>query len=67
MINATLLKSVMVLHGDGQKALAEKLGICQPSLSNKLKGATPWMDSEIKAVSDVYNLTPQQIYDIFLN
>ena len=59
-------KSVMVLHGDTQGRLAEALEITQETLSRKLNEQGEFSQSEIKAIKNRYNLTPDEVDAIFL-
>jgi len=55
----------MVLNGDTQKQLAKKTGITSATMSRKFNKLREWDATEIKAIANVYNLTPEQIYEIF--
>ena len=59
-------KSVMVLHGDTQGRLAEVLEMAQETLSRKLNEQGEFNQSEIKAIKNRYNLTPEEVDAIFL-
>lgn len=66
-MNARLLKSKMVLHGDTNVTLAEALGITPQRLSAKLnewEGAE-FTQSEIIIIKDRYHLTPEEVDAIF--
>lgn len=62
-------RSIMVLHGDNQKKLASYLGISQQSFSAKIneKGSAEFSKSEMTLIKEKYNLTAEQINDIFFN
>ena len=65
-MNATKLKCFMVLHGDTGKDLAECLGITEQSFGNKLnEKGTEFKQGEITKIKDRYNLTPEQVDEIF--
>lgn len=67
-MNKALLRSIMVLHGDTNKSLAEYLEISEKSVSDKInENGTEFKQCEIYAIVEHYNLTPQQIKDIFFN
>ncbi len=67
-MNKALLRSIMFLHGDTNKTLAEFLGISETSVSNKInESGTEFKQCEISAIVDRYHLTAQQIKDIFFN
>lgn len=61
-----LLRSIMVLHGDTNKSLADYLGITEQSLSNKInENDTEFKQGEIKLIKNRYNLTADQVDLIF--
>ena len=61
-----LLRSIMVLHGDTNKDLADYLGISEPSVSNKInENGTEFKQGEIRMIRDRYNLTSDQVDSIF--
>ena len=65
-MNKEKLKSVMALHGDTIKTLAEYLGISEQSLCNKInENGTEFKQGEIKAIKDRYNLSPEEVDAIF--
>ena len=65
-MNARLLRSVMVLHGDTNATLAEFLGITEQSLSNKInENGTEFKLSEIAKIKARYNLDSDMVDRIF--
>lgn len=65
-MNRTLLRSVMVLHGDTNKDLAEYLGITEQSISAKINETkTEFKQGEIAKIRDRYDLSADQIEAIF--
>ena len=65
-MNAKLLRSVMLLHGDTVAALAEFLGISATSLSNKInEKGTEFKQGEIAKIKERYNLDHDMIDQIF--
>ena len=61
-----LLRSIMVLHGDTNKDLADYLGISEPSVSNKInENGTEFKQGEIARIKEKYNLTSEQVDSIF--
>ena len=61
-----LLRSIMVLHGDTNKDLADYLGITEQSVSNKInEKGTEFKLGEIGRIRTRYNLTSDQIDLIF--
>lgn len=60
------LRSIMVLHGDTNKDLADYLGISEQSVSNKInENGTEFRQGEIARIKTKYNLTSEQIDNIF--
>lgn len=67
-MDKALLRSIMVLHGDTNKTLAEYLGISERSVSDKInENGTEFKQCEISMIIERYNLTAQQIKDVFFN
>ena len=65
-MNKALLRSVMALHGDTNKDLADYLGISEQSLSKKInENETEFKQGEIKQIKVRYNLTADQVDLIF--
>ena len=61
-----LLRSIMVLHGDTNKDLADYLGITEQSVSNKInENGTEFKQGEIRLIRDRYSLTSDQVDRIF--
>lgn len=61
-----VLRSVMVLHGDTNKDLADYLGISEQSVSNKInENGTEFKQGEIARIKARYNLTSDQVDRIF--
>ena len=60
------LRSIMVLHGDTNRDLAEYLGISEQSVSNKInENGTEFKQGEIARIKTKYNLSSEQIDTIF--
>lgn len=58
----------MVLHGDTNKDLAEYLGISEQSVSNKAnENGTEFKQGEIALIKKRYNLSAEQVEDIFFD
>ena len=67
-VNKTKLKSVMILHGDTNKDIANLLGISEQSVSYKINEKdTEFKQGEIKLIATRYNLSPEDITDIFFS
>ena len=65
-MNKELLRSIMVLHGDTNKTLADYLGITEQSLCNKInENGTEFKQGEIKRIKIRYNLSAEQVDLIF--
>ena len=61
-----VLRSIMVLHGDTNKDLADYLGISEQSVSNKInENGTEFKQGEIARIKAKYNLTSDQVDSIF--
>ena len=60
------LRSIMVLHGDTNKDLADYLGISEQRVSNKInENGTEFKQGEIARIKTKYNLSSEQIDNIF--
>ena len=65
-MNKELLRSIMVVHGDTNKDLAEMLEISEQSVSGKInEKGTEFKQGEIAKIKDRYNLSPEQVESIF--
>lgn len=65
MVNANLLKSKIVLHGETMATLADYLGISRQTLTLKMSGANDFTQSEIKQIILKYDLTLEETNAIF--
>lgn len=59
------LKCVLCRFGDNYETLSEKLGITKRSVINKMNGDTEWTLKELRIIRKVYNLTDEQVMEIF--
>lgn len=67
-MNAKLFRSIMVLHDDTNKSLADFLGVSEQTVCNKInENGTEFRQGEIAAIVKRYNLTAEQITEIFFN
>ena len=67
-MNKALLRSVMVLHGDTNKTLAEYLGISEKSVNDKInEKGTEFKQGEIAAIKKRYSLADEQVGEIFFS
>lgn len=67
-MNKAKLKSLMALHGDTNKDIAELLGISMQSVSSKInESGTEFKQGEIAKIKDRYNLSPTDVDAIFFS
>ena len=67
-MNKKLLKSFMILHGDTNATLAEYIGITERSFSSKInENGTEFKQNEIMAIKKRYELSDEQVCQIFFN
>ena len=66
-MNKNHFKSVMVLHGDTQKSIADALTVSEQTIGDKINGISDFKQSEIKILIDRWNLTPAQVDEIFFS
>ena len=64
-MDTNMLRSVLVRNGDNVAALADKMGLSQTALYRRINGETDFDYKEIKAIKDIYNLSPDEIDAIF--
>lgn len=65
-MNAVELKKVMLDHGDSCRSLSEFLGVKQSTFSSKLhENGASFRKGEIQQIIERYNLTAEQIKNIF--
>lgn len=66
-MNAKLLRSKMVLYGDTNATLADALGISAQRFSAKINetNGAEFTKSEIAIIRNRYNLTPEEVVEIF--
>ena len=66
-MNKNAFKSLIILKGDTQKDVADALGVTEQTVGDKLNGVSDFKQSEIKILIDRYDLTPEQVNDIFFD
>lgn len=67
-MNKALFRSIMVLHNDTNRSLAEYLGISAKSVNDKInENNTEFKQSEIAAIKRRYSLSDEQVSNIFFN
>lgn len=64
-MDTNMLKSVLVRNGDNVAALADKMGLSQAALYRRINGSIDFDYKEIKAIKDIYSLSPEDIDAIF--
>lgn len=67
-MNKELLRSIMALHGETNKDLAELLGRTEQSISAKInENKSEFKQGEIAKIRKHYNLTAEQVANIFFS
>ncbi len=67
-MNKELLRSIMALHGETNKDLAELLDISEQSVSGKInENNTEFKQGEIAKIRHHYSLTAEQVTNIFFS
>ncbi len=67
-MNTNKLRAKMALNGDTGGALADALGISQQRFSAKINdNNAEFTQGEIQIIKDKYNLTAEEVDDIFFN
>jgi len=61
------LRKILAEYGHTQNDLAELLGITYQSISIKLNRKSEFTLAEVFKIVHAYNLTPEQVYDIFFS
>lgn len=66
-VDKARLRSIIVLNGDTQGVLAKVMGCSQQTLSAKIneKEGSEFTQSDIRAIKDRYDLTPEEVDAIF--
>jgi antitoxin component HigA of HigAB toxin-antitoxin module len=65
-VNTNAFKAAMVYNGDTQATTAEFLGISRVALSEKLNQKYDFRVPEIKMLCKRWKLTPEKVYEIFI-
>lgn len=66
-MNKLALKAKMIINDDTGITLAKALDISETTLSAKLNGKAEFIRSEIAKIKERYDLTAEEIDDIFFN
>lgn len=67
MFDKEKLKEAMVAHGDTNKDLASSLGMTASNFSTIWNGRQPFQRKHIVRSAVRYNLSPQEVWDIFFS
>lgn len=67
MINKAIMRSVMVRHSDTQEKLAEALNLQISGLNARINGKVDFRAREIAKIRDRYNLTSDEVMEIFFD
>jgi transcriptional regulator with XRE-family HTH domain len=64
-MNKQKLKAAMILAGETQATMADKLGMQYASLNYRINGRLDFKASEIREIAKILGLTPSGIIAIF--
>lgn len=64
-MNKASLKAKMIINNDIGMTLAKALGISESTLSSKINGKAEFTRSEMAKIKERYQLSPEEIDDIF--
>lgn len=67
MFDKEKLKEAMVAHGDTNKDLAASLGMTASNFSTIWNGRQSFQRKHIVRIAVRYNLSPQEVWDIFFS
>lgn len=60
------LKILRIKHDITQEGVAEKLGVKKPTYCRKEKGKIAFSLQDVKVLKELYNLTAEEVVQIFL-
>ena len=67
-MNKKLLRSIMTLHGEGNRDLAKLLNITEQSVSAKInENGSEFKQGEITKIREHYGLNAEEVEAIFFN
>ena len=66
-MNKNLLKAIMLTHNDKIDSLAKELNVTRTTLYSKLKGKSQFTLRDIQTIKARYNLTIEEIGNIFFS
>lgn len=64
-MNRNAFISIMTLHGDTRRTLAQAMEISTQTVGEKINGRSDFKHSEMKMIIERYNLTPAQVDQVF--
>ena len=67
MFDKEKLKAAMVTHGDSNKDLAASLGMTASNFSTIWNGRQPFQRKHIIRIAVRYDLSPQEVWDVFFS
>lgn len=67
MFDKEKLKAAMVAHGDSNKDLAASLGMTASNFSTIWNGRQPFQRKHIIRIAVRYDLSPQEVWDVFFS
>jgi hypothetical protein len=65
MAGQTKMGQFLKSRGSNQNEAAEAIGVSTTSFSGKSNGKRPFKQWEIKKLAERYNMTAQELYDVF--
>ena len=60
------IQDLIRVSGYKKSYVAKELGISRQALSCKLHGGMRWSIEDIKGIKDLFGLSPEEAFDIFL-
>lgn len=66
-MNTNMLVSKMKLYGDNQTDLANALNLSLATTNAGINGKRDFTQTEISVIAARYNLTPEEVIEIFFN
>lgn len=66
MPNNQAVEQIIKERGLTKQFIAQKLGVSRQAFSAKLHGRTRWSAQDIGIIKELFDLTPEEAFDIFL-
>ncbi|MBQ6232842.1 MAG: helix-turn-helix transcriptional regulator [Clostridia bacterium] len=66
MTNNKAVEKMIKDRGYTKQYVAEQLGVSRQAFSSKLHGKTRWSAQDISGIKDLFGLSPEETFDIFL-